>query len=300
MLRAVLLLGLVLIAVLGVEPWCRQVRRSSRRIGVVLGGAIYLGLVLGLGMHAADSQKMLAHLIMPPGLIWLGLIALVAALVRRRQRGPSLLAAAVLLLYSLGGNVLLGTLGLISLQSELPLVDWTQGEPFDAVLVLGGGTKPQPAPARFGLAGPGDRVLLGARLYRRGRVQTLVCSGRGVPGLSDEDLTEATSVIWQELGVDAAHIERLRTPFNTKQELQALQKLIAERGWRRVGLLSSGYHLPRAMAQARRLGLELVPLRADEFIGPDRLTALSVVPQRGGFARTQAVVWEHLGRALGR
>lgn len=300
MLCAVLLLGLVLIAVLILEPWWRQVRRPQRRIGAVLGATAYLSAVAGLGLSAADSQKMLAHLIMPPGLIWLGLIALVAALVRRRQRGPSLLAGAVLLLFSVSGNILLGTLGLISLQSELPLVDWTQGEPFDAVLVLGGGTKPQPAPARFGLAGPGDRVLLGARLYRRDRVRTLICSGRGVPGLSDEDLTEATSLIWQELGVDPAHIERLRTPFNTKQELQALQKLIAERGWRRVGLLSSGYHLPRAMAQAGRLGLELVPLRADEFIGPDRFTALSLVPQRGGFARTQAVVWEHLGRRLGR
>lgn len=301
MLPAVILLLLVLgLAVMAGPAWRALRRGGSDRLRALIGLGLSLAVALGLGLAAPDSQKMLSHLIMPTGWVWLGLLVLSVELVRLRLRGLAALSCGLWVLYSLCGNVLLGTLGLIGLQSELPLVDWRQGPAYDAVLVLGGGTKPQPEPARFGLAAAGDRVLLGARLYRRGRVRTLVCSGRGVPGLSDEDLTEATHHIWMELGVPDADIVRLRSPYNTKEELEALAGLMRARGWTRVGLLSSGYHLPRAMAQARRLGMDLVPLRADEYLGPDRFTPLDMVPRRGGFGRTQAVVWEYLGRLMGR
>jgi len=273
---------------------------GSGRIRAALGLAGAFVAVGLIGFTAPDRQKMLTHLIMPPGLVWLGLVALLAELVRRKERALGVSLAAVTVVYTLSGNVLLGTLGMIQLQESVDAADWTKGPAFDAVLVLGGGTKPNPEPARFALGPSGDRVMLGARIYRRGRVRKLVCSGRGVPGISDEDLTEATTALWTEMGIPEADIVRLPEPWNTKMELAELEALIAERGWTRVGLLTSGYHLPRAVALARRRGLDVIPIAADQHSGPDSFTFLSLVPQRQGFGRTTTFLWEHLGRLVGR
>ena len=104
---------------------------------------------LALGLTAPDRQKMLSYLIMPPGLVWLGLFALTAELFRKAERQLAWAALIITVLYSLSGNILLGTLGLIQLERSVEAPDWTEGPPFDAVLVLGGGTKPNPEPARY-------------------------------------------------------------------------------------------------------------------------------------------------------
>lgn len=270
------------------------------RLRASIAAVAMLILVLALGVASPVSQKMLAYLIMPLGLMWLVLIAVWAELLRAKLRGLSLAVGGVLLLYSVAGNPVVGALGLQKLQDEVPLVDWSQGPPFDAVLVLGGGTKHQPPPADYGLSGAGDRVLLGARLYFKGRTSELICSGRGVPGLKVDDLTEATTRIWTDIGIPEHKIHRLREPYNTKEELKALAKLMASKDWKRVGLVTSGYHLPRAMGLAAKQGLDLVPLTADQFLGEDKFTVLSLIPRRTGFLRTELVVWEHIGRWVGR
>lgn len=302
MLRRVLLLLLVaLVTAVWLGPALRAIRDGgSRRRNALIGLALALALAAVSGLTAPDRQKMLTHLIMPPGLVWLGLVALFADAVHRRVRPLAWALGVVTLLYSLSGNVLLGDLGLLHLQRLAEPVDWTEGPPYEAVFVLGGGTKPNPAPARYALAAAGDRVMLGARIYKRGRVRKLICSGRGVPGLSSEDLTEATTALWTEMGIPETDILRLPNPHNTKMELAELAGLIEAHGWTRVGLLTSGYHLPRAMALAARNGLDVDPIAADQYLGPDRFLAIDVVPQRRGFARTTTVLWEHLGRLVGR
>lgn len=288
---------LILLATGAAGPVLRVAR--TRR-GVV---AAYAALVVAAAAASVldpVGQKVLGNLLMPTGWVWLGLLGWGADAVFRRARGQAAGLLILFVLHTLAGNVLLGTLGVIWLQDQLPRVDWRQGPPFDAVLVLGGGTKEAPDPNRFELSAGGDRVLLGARLYRAGRAKVLVTSGRGVPGISQDDLTEATLHIWRELGIPEADVVRLREPYNTKQELIALKALVAERGWRRLGLVSSAYHLPRAMAQAERLGLDVVPLAADHHLGPDRFDAMSIIPQIQGFIRVQKVLWELIGRWVGR
>jgi uncharacterized SAM-binding protein YcdF (DUF218 family) len=296
----VALFVLIVLATVGLGPAVRAYQAGWRRPRVVGVGVVVL--LAAAAMTAVDpvGQKVVANLIMPTGWVWLGILAWGADAAYRGARRQAAGMAALFVVYTVAGNVVLGTLGLIWLQDQLPQVDWREGPPFDAVLVLGGGTKEAPEPSRFELSAAGDRVLLGARLYRAGRAKVLITSGRGVPGISEDDLTEATLHIWAALGIPEADVVRLREPYNTQQELQALKALVAERGWTRVGLVSSAYHLPRALAQARRLGLEVVPLGADHYQGPDRFYALALIPQLAGFVRTQKVAWELIGQAVGR
>ena len=73
---------------------------------------------------------------------------------------------------------------------------------------------------------------------------------------------DETRMIWKELGIPESSIVMLPGE-NTEEEMQSLKKLVAERGWRRVGLVTSAWHLPRALNLAQRRGLQLTPLPAD-------------------------------------
>ena len=110
----------------------------------------------------------------------------------------------------------------------------------------------------------GDRVLLAARLWHAGKTQFLVASGC------------------------------------SRDEVAAYRTLQARFGWRRMGLISSAWHLPRAMGLAGRAGLPVTPLGADWRGRRHPLQVRTLVPQAEGFIYVHWACWEHLGRWVGR
>lgn len=293
----------MLLSVFGLIGWVmvgpRFWRVRSRRLGWGLAGALLFGVVL-FSLRAPVPQKVLGRLIMPAGWIWLSLFAVGLAYLLRQRRWEAGIAFGLFGLYGVGGNQVVGAFLMESLQNDVVRVDPYEGPPYEALLVLGGGTKPGPYHPEFGTAG--DRVALAARLFHAGRAPILVASGRSLPGLPEAltvDLSKDTQQIWTGLRVPQDAIVRLPDPHNTQLEMQAYRQLIETRGWRRVGLISSGYHLPRAMRHARRLGLHVVPIAADHHRA-DAFSGLSLVPQGSGFFLVERAVWEYVGRAVGR
>jgi uncharacterized SAM-binding protein YcdF (DUF218 family) len=174
--------------------------------------------------------------------------------------------------------------------------------PLEAVIVLGGGTSSTPwGAAQAGESG--DRVLLAARLYHRGQTPILVTSGSPIVGYLDgHDSVEATAEIWRDLGIPEEAIVRVPGARNTREEARVHAALIRERGWSRVGLVSSAVHFPRAMGLFNAEGVTPVPLPAD-FRGTHRLRfpeLYDLIPAAGSLALLERAGWERLGAAVGR
>lgn len=251
-------------------------------------------------MSILEIQKTLGMLAMPAGLLWLLLAALAVLLLRRRQWIPAALAVLAWGGYGLAGNYDAGTRLLAGLERQVPPPD-LRGEPFDAVFVLGGGSELDPSgQPMLGIAG--DRIVQAARIWHAGKARILVASGAARDGLAGvRDLGAETRAIWMDLGVPAEAIVVVDRPcWVTRDEIQAYRDLQARRGWRRMGLLTSAWHLPRAGALARRAGLEVSPLGADWRGRPSAFLLHRLVPQGEGFQRMGAACWERLGRAVGR
>ena len=298
MLPTALLIVAVLIAGFAVLR-----RRSGSRWQGWTAGAGSLGIAL-IALAIAPGElllrKSIAACLMPAGLVWVGLAALAVVLGRRGLHRPAVAAAGLFILYTAAGNPVLGGALLSILERPYAPVDPSRVGRFDAVIALGGGASlredGQPT-----LGCSADRVVLAARLFRDGDVGTLVCSGPYVllPGGRRAGDPEATEAVWVELGVPADRIVRLDGPATTSEEIPAFRDLVARRGWRRVGIVSSAWHLRRAMRLAARAGLDATPLPADRHEYREGFWRW-IVPQDSGFRLVQTACWEFLGDLAGR
>jgi uncharacterized SAM-binding protein YcdF (DUF218 family) len=265
---------------------------------LAVAGLLLLAAALSPGDY--ELRKFVGACLMPAGLVWLGLLAFARVLAERVGRHFAGAALALWLLYTLAGNAWFGSAALMWLQRGYVGLDpFGQGQ-FDAVLVLGGGVDVA-GDGRPMLTAAGDRVVLAVRLFRAGKTPLLVTSGPYVPlpGGGATSTAAATAAIWRQLGVPDENIALLEGPRTTSDEVLALKKAVPERGWRRVGVLTSAWHLRRAMRLCRRSGIEVTPLAADAVRLPQvRLRWL--VPQDIGFFQVQAACWELLGALAGR
>ena len=237
---------------------------------------------------------------MPTGLLWLGLLLGMLWAFRRRMRGLGGFLAFLFLGFTLAGNPQVGALLMDRLESTIPSLS-ENAAPFDAVFVLGGGSQLDDQ-GRPILSGSGDRIIAAARLWHAGKVRCLVASGASDDSRTGRrNLGAETREIWRSLGIPSTATREIEEPcFITRDEIRAYRRLIVREGWQRVGLHSSAWHLPRAMALAKRAGLVVMPIPSDERGRIPRFQLWHIVPQDEGFQKTQLACWEMLGRRVGR
>ncbi len=296
MLLWIVLVAVVVSGAVLVTAW----RRAGLK-GWVIGawGVVSVALV-GLVAGPVEARKTMAALLMPAGLLWLGSGALAVGCRGSRRRRTAVLSGILFLALSLLGNRPLATLAASVLESRYPPVTVEEAGPFDAVAVLGGGLQVVPG-GGIELGPQGERVALGARLFLAGRTPLLVATGPVVRRAGEGySVAEATCRYWGSLGVPEEATVALTGPSCTKEEIAALARLVRKRGWRRIGLVTSAVHMPRAMRLAHRAALPATPLPADHLGAGDRFRLRSIVPSADGLAVSRAVWWELLGMAAGR
>jgi uncharacterized SAM-binding protein YcdF (DUF218 family) len=294
-------LALIVAAVALADVLVRRAAGSRLRLAAGWLAVALLLLLAGVFSPGTFELRKFAGLcLMPAGLVWLGLVAFARALVGSGMNRAAAATLALWALYTLAGNAWFGTFAAGWLQRPYLTIDpFAQGR-FDAVVVLGGGVEVAQSGAPV-LTAAGDRVVLAARLFRAGRTALLVTTGpyRPLPGDRITSDAAATAAIWRELGVPAEAIVPLEGPRSTTDEVVAIREALARNGWQRVGLLTSAWHLRRAMRLCARHGVAVTPLPADRFEFPAPELRW-VVPQQLGFWRVQAVSWETLGALAGR
>lgn len=274
-------------------------RSSARAKALAIGAPLGVALVaLASAPRGYLLTKTLGALAMPLGITWCAIAGLlVTAYWRRRWPEVRALAVALVLVTIAGNGYLADVLGG---SLERPYVGDPFAEaPFDAVIVLGGGT--DEAYGRIQLGASGDRVALGARLHHQGLAPLLVTTGSAISGFSEHDAAAATARVWRELGVPAEAIVRLDGARTTSEEAVIHAREIRARGWRRVGLVTSAQHMPRALGLFRRQGARVVPIAADFRSDAPRWRGFhDLVPRGDAAARIHGACWEWVGRLAGR
>jgi uncharacterized SAM-binding protein YcdF (DUF218 family) len=241
------------------------------------------------------AKKVVGLLVLPAGLVWLGLMTIIC--LPGLGRVARLFAFLVLLFYTVTGNAWFG--GWLLSKLEAPYVAKGTAEPFDAICVLGGGSSVTPD-GRAQLGPAGDRLLVPARLYLKGQSRHLVTSGLSVTDIGGKrSLADDTAAVWRDLGIPENAITRLSEPRTTSEEIRVYRELIAKNGWKRVGICSSAWHLRRVMNLCKKEGVDMIPVPADFLSSELPWTPLYAVPQARGFQNVQKALWEYLGALAG-
>jgi uncharacterized SAM-binding protein YcdF (DUF218 family) len=181
----------------------------------------------------------------------------------------------------------------------------------DAVVVLGGGLRPALPPRQaVEVAEGGDRLLTGLRLLRQGQAPLLVTSGARLSfSANDPALPEALSARALALGAQPGQILVNPDSRTTAEEAGHIGAMGRQRGWRRILLVTSGFHMPRSLAAFQaRSGLEVIPVSCDfqlpvrELAGQTTLgsLALDLIPDTSALAMSTMALKEHLGLAVYR
>ncbi len=250
-------------------------------------------------------EKLITELVMPSGLVWLMLIALTYGLLVSRQRFMGTLALTCLVMLTALGNQYVSNALIQSL--EQPFIDQAPVEPgdVDTIVLLGGGTTTN-LKGRSQLAFTGDRVAAAARLYHAavaaGSTQQIVCTGKQVyrSDPADLDPKDETKNCLIALGVAEANISTLNGA-NTYEEMQFLKEWIDRQApGHRVGILTSAWHLPRAMRLAEARGILAKPIPGDFRSGYQAPSAGLVVPTAASLFTSTLAMKEYLARLVKR
>ena len=165
---------------------------------------------------------------------------------------------------------------------ETPLV-WVLADPLrvaepprqaDAIVVFAGGV------GESGQAGGGhqERVKQAVNLYEAGYAREMVFSSGFVFAFQEAEVMRTLAVA-SGVPADAVHLEAQAA--NTYENVSYSAEIVRQHGWRRVLLVSSPYHMRRAMLTWRRVApdIEVVPspVAASQFYTHGRGASLEQI-----------------------
>jgi len=210
-------------------------------------------------------SKLLPLFLYPTGLITL-LILLTLLTWKKRRFSLALLITAFILLM-VAGNKYTASLLARSLEWKYPPL--TQGVQGDVIVVLGGGTDPMVAPRQMVEANSAvDRVLYGARLYKQGAAPVVLLSGGDIDFLDSAPSTPAEDMatMMETLDVPRADLIIQDQSMNTYEDALFSCEIIKARGYDRILLVTSAFHMPRSVALFESQGCPVVPAPVDYSI----------------------------------
>lgn len=149
------------------------------------------------------------------------------------------------------------------LEREHPLRDEATLPPADAIVVLGGG-------GGYGWMANeqvdaddlrGSRTAAGARAWLAGRAPVVILSGGGV-GEDTEARKMAMAI--QHLGVPESALVLEHRSRSTRENASYSAALARQLGVRKIHLVTSSLHMPRAAFEFRASGLDVVPVPTPE------------------------------------
>lgn len=214
--------------------------------------------------------KTLSQLATPVGLMVCGLaVGGVLVLMRLRRLGRAIgtfaIAQMVLFCFMPVGDALM-----------MPLEDRARAAAaaaspccYQFIVVLGAGVTTAAPPLRpeAELTDSSDRLWYAARLYRRGLAPRIVVSGGsfGELGGAVQSEAEAMRQVLVDFGVPEESITLEARSLNTIDNIRNVRTLV---GAQRVALVTSGYHMPRALRLARLAHLDAEAFPTDWQIVP--------------------------------
>jgi uncharacterized SAM-binding protein YcdF (DUF218 family) len=218
-------------------------------------------------------MKLLAVLLQPLTLVWLLLGGWL--LVKLWQRAWSALVAPLLAWGILSVVACTPAVSLLmsKLEDQTPKVVLEDLEAADAIVCLGGGAEPSlTEPTRLHLKTGADRIATGLALLAMRKAPLLVLGGGGYREAGQTYAeSEQLLLTLKRLQVPTEGMMSLGVCADTHDEAEKVAALMRLGKWKRVLLVTSAYHMPRAMATFEKAGVPVVAVPCNYVSSVNRI-----------------------------
>ena len=214
------------------------------------------------------------------------------------RRSAKIIVGAALLALWIAGTPICADWLTWRLESRFPPESIDSLPHSDAVIVLGG-IIGQPFTPRVSpdLGDTVDRIIEALRIYRAGKVPRIVISAGNQP--QQAKLVPEAELIADflvELGVPRSALILETRSRNTHENAVYTAAIFREHGWRSGLLVTSGIHMPRAIAAFRKEAMNVYPASTDIHGAPiGKISLMDLLPDPGSLARTTSALREMIG-----
>lgn len=247
-------------------------------------------------------SKVLWGATQPTMLLLVLVVAGAVLLYTRYQRAGRRLVIAAALLLGVGGVLPLSTWLLLPLEQRFPRPD-LDGRKVDGIIILGGGEDSRIATVRgvHALNMSGERMTEAVALARRYPDAKVVFTGGSAAILETPTFeADAAKRLLSDLGIEGDRVLFDREARNTAENARYAKELAEPKPGEVWLLVTSAWHMPRAVGLFRKAGFDVVPWPVDyRTAGPGDAWVLFPTPGEG-LRRLDSALREWIGLALNR
>lgn len=230
-------------------------------------------------------------------LCWLLLV------LRLRRTGTTLLLLATIALYVASTPAFASWLN-AGLEGQYPPLAVAQSPTADVIVLLGGATDgPVPPRQEPQVNEHANRILHAAALYKAGKAPLIIASGGtwARPSLGRPESADMSDLL-TALGVPVGSILQEGASQDTGENARFTATLMQQHHLTTALLVTSGFHMPRAVAAFRQAGINVIPSEADIYAIADNTDwpALAWLPDTAALKRTGEALHELIGLAYYR
>ncbi len=280
---------------------------SVRRSAIIammsaLAFAISLVLLSYVVEGATTATRSATDLVMPVGMIWIGLFACAAFFALQKQRAAAGLFATLFAVLGITANPYVASKFIESVEWPERQPTATIDQPYRTVVVLGGGADITSLQTEE-LNASGERIFSAAQLWHAGLASSIICTGSSSDGVGHP--REIGANLLESVGVPKQVIFKVAGE-NTTQEMAGLQEFFdntppsfPEMG--DIALITSGFHMRRAMRLAATRNLDFDPLPCgyrNEYF--PRFSPRALIPNAEAADSFGLALKERLGGLVGR
>ena len=240
-------------------------------------------------------KKLITSLILPPGIVILILAFGGLYLIRRKIKTGYLFLLCAFSLYLLSTVPVQDAL-LIPLEDSFSIHEPVRG---DVIVMLGGGVF-QRAPDLGGEGFPSDdslaRVVSSYRLWKRLRVPIIISGGKISRQMQAE--SGVGKRVLTDMGVPAKEIIEEDRSKDTSENSYYVAGIIREKGFRSPILVTSAYHMKRAVANFRKMNLEVISFPCGFRAAREPYTVLDLLPSAASLSGSVTALREYIGLAV--
>lgn len=208
-------------------------------------------------------SKVLLFLIKP--ITWVTGLLLYSWFTKKRKRWSVAAALVLLLVFS---NPFLFNMTVRAWEKKTLTADQIE-TPYDIGILLGGFSAVQTVPAhdRYNFNDRANRFTNALELYKAGKIKKILITGGSGRLLQKGEPKEApqTEAFLLKIGIPASDIIIESKSRNTYENAAFTEQLLEERGMeqQRLLLITSAWHMRRAMGCFEAVGLEVTPFSVD-------------------------------------